>query len=112
MRPSSPTGARCARKGSSENFIPGELAGKLDAEADESVASAMVLAAEVNGPQDDDLDWDAIDRRTVEDAIRLVRRRIFKPSQVGDLKRVRNLQAEWRVLGGFDGDGMYRDLGA
>jgi len=47
---------------------------------------------EVNGPQDDDLDWDAIYWRPVEDDVRRLRRRIFKASQDGDLKRVRNLQ--------------------
>jgi len=48
--------------------------------------------SEVNGPQDDDLDWDAIYWRPVEDDVRRLRRRIFKASQDGDLKRVRNLQ--------------------
>jgi len=47
---------------------------------------------EVNGPQDDDLDWDAIYWRPVEEDVRRLRRRIFKASQEGDLKRVRNLQ--------------------
>lgn len=46
----------------------------------------------VNGPQDDNLDWDAIWWRPVEDDVRRLRRRIFKASQDGDLKRVRNLQ--------------------
>lgn len=56
------------------------LAGKLDAPLG------------VNGPQGDGLDWDAIDWRAVEDDVRRLRRRIFKASQDGDLKRVRNLQ--------------------
>src|SRR3954469_13349162 len=47
---------------------------------------------EVNGPRDDDLDWDAIYWRPVEDDVGRLRRRIFKASQAGDLKRVRNLQ--------------------
>src|SRR3954462_8279309 len=48
---------------------------------------------EVNGPQhDDDLDWDAIYWRPVEDDVRRLRQRIFKASLDGDLKRVRNLQ--------------------
>lgn len=47
---------------------------------------------EVNGPQDDDLDWDAIYWRPVEDDVPRLRQRIFKASQEGDLKRVRNLQ--------------------
>ncbi len=46
----------------------------------------------VNGPRDDDLDWDAILWRPVEEDVRRLRRRIFKASQEGDLKRVRNLQ--------------------
>src|SRR3954454_22553273 len=47
---------------------------------------------EVNGPHDDDSGWDAIYWRPVEDDVRRLRRRIFKASQDGDLKRVRNLQ--------------------
>jgi len=50
------------------------------------------LMAEVNGLHDGDLDWDAISWRPVEDDVRRLRQRIFKASQVGDLKRVRNLQ--------------------
>jgi len=46
----------------------------------------------VNGPQDGDLDWDGIAWRSVEDDVRRLRRRIFKASQEGDLKKVRNLQ--------------------
>src|SRR4029450_12124865 len=46
----------------------------------------------VNGPRDDNLDWDAIWWRPVEDDVGRLRRRIFKASQDGDLKRVRNLQ--------------------
>ena len=46
----------------------------------------------VNGPEDAVFDWDAIDWRTVEDQVRRLRQRIFKASQDGDLKRVRNLQ--------------------
>jgi RNA-directed DNA polymerase len=46
----------------------------------------------VNGPRGDNLDWDAILWRPVEDNVRRLRRRIFEASQDGDLKRVRNLQ--------------------
>jgi RNA-directed DNA polymerase len=46
----------------------------------------------VNGPEDAVFDWDAVDWRMVEDQVRQLRQRIFKASQVGDLKRVRNLQ--------------------
>src|SRR5947199_4885491 len=59
-----------------------EPMGKLDA----------APLGEVNGPEGDILDWDAIDWRAVEDDVRRLRRRIFTASQAGDLKRVRNLQ--------------------
>jgi RNA-directed DNA polymerase len=50
-------------------------------------ADAMAMAAlNVNGPEDDRLDWDAISWRTVEDDVRRLRQRIFKASQAGDLK--------------------------
>jgi RNA-directed DNA polymerase len=54
--------------------------------------SELARPRHVNGPEDDRLDWDAIDWRTVEDDVRRLRQRIFKASQAGDLKRVRNLQ--------------------
>jgi RNA-directed DNA polymerase len=64
---------------------------KLDAMT--MTATAMPDAAVVvNGPEDDHLDWDAIDWRTAEDDVRRLRQRIFTASQAGDLKRVRNLQ--------------------
>lgn len=46
----------------------------------------------LNGPEDNVLDWFAIDWRTMEDGVRRLRQRIFTASQEGDLKRVRNLQ--------------------
>jgi len=46
----------------------------------------------VNGPEDDRLDWDAIRWRAVEDDVRRLRQRIFKATQAGNLKQVRNLQ--------------------
>jgi RNA-directed DNA polymerase len=46
----------------------------------------------VNGPEDDVLDWFAIDWQAAEDDVRRLRQRIFTASQVGDLKRVRSLQ--------------------
>lgn len=67
-------------------------ADKLDAEAADPTASAAGAVVVVNGPHGDDLDWDAIDWRTVEGDVRRLRQRIFKASQDGDLKRVRNLQ--------------------
>ena len=53
---------------------------------------ALATSRHVNGPEDDRLDWDAIDWRTMGDDVRRLRQRIFKASQAGDLKRVRNLQ--------------------
>jgi N-terminal domain of reverse transcriptase len=46
----------------------------------------------VNGPEDEIIDWDALDWRRVEDAVRRLRQRIFTATQEGDLIRVRNLQ--------------------
>ena len=47
---------------------------------------------EVNGPEGEVLDWDAVDWRRVEDDVRRLRQRIFTATQEGDLKKVRNLQ--------------------
>ena len=47
---------------------------------------------EVNGPEGDVVDWDAVDWRRVEDDVRRLRQRIFTATQAGDLKKVRNLQ--------------------
>src|SRR5580692_7127230 len=46
----------------------------------------------VNGPEDEVLDWDAVDWRQVEDDVRRLRQRIFTASKAEDLKKVRNLQ--------------------
>jgi RNA-directed DNA polymerase len=46
----------------------------------------------VNGPEDEVLDWDAVDWRQVQDDVRRLRQRIFTASKAGDLKRVRSLQ--------------------
>ena len=46
----------------------------------------------VNGPEGDVVDWDAVDWRAVEGDVRRLRQRIFTATQVGDLKKVRNLQ--------------------
>ena len=46
----------------------------------------------VNGPEDDVLDWDAVDWRQAGDDVRRLRQRIFTASRAGDLKKVRNLQ--------------------
>ena len=46
----------------------------------------------VNGPEDEVIDWDAVDWRQVEDDVRRLRQRIFTASKAGDLKKVRSLQ--------------------
>jgi len=46
----------------------------------------------VNGPEDDRLNWDAIEWRAQEETVRRLRQRIFKATRDGDLKKVRNLQ--------------------
>ena len=46
----------------------------------------------VNGPEDQDLEWGAVDWRAAEDEVRRLRQRIFTASRDGDHKRVRNLQ--------------------
>ncbi len=46
----------------------------------------------VNGPEDEVLDWDAVDWRACEKRVRRLRQRIFTASRAGDLKKVRNLQ--------------------
>lgn len=65
-----------------------------------TTARADKLDTSVNGPHGDDLgwdlrwdlEWDAVPWHSVEEDVRRLRQRIFKASQVGDLKRVRNLQ--------------------
>jgi RNA-directed DNA polymerase len=54
--------------------------------------ATATAALDVNGPEDVDLDWDAVDWRFHEEQVRRLRQRIFKATQGGDLKRVRNLQ--------------------
>ena len=44
-----------------------------------------------NGPRDP-IDWDAIVWREQEDRVQRLRQRIFKATQAGDHKQVRNLQ--------------------
>ena len=46
----------------------------------------------VNGPEDDVLDWDAVDWRQAGDDVRRLRQRIFTASRAGDLKTARNLR--------------------
>ena len=56
---------------------------KLDTEA---------VTADVNGPADVLVAWDAVDWRAAEEDVGRLRQRIFTASKAGDLKRVRNLQ--------------------
>jgi RNA-directed DNA polymerase len=60
-------------------------------------ALAMAALDEVNGPEDqardqDAIRWDAIDWRACEGEVRRLRQRIFKAAQEQDWPRVRNLQ--------------------
>ncbi|MFE7803064.1 group II intron reverse transcriptase/maturase [Nocardia sp. NPDC057440] len=70
-----------------------ELKDKLDTTS-QLVTTAFVAAVDevtvVNGPEG--FDWDAVRWRRTEDEVRRLRQRIFKASQAGDLKKVRNLQ--------------------
>lgn len=69
--------------------------GKLDATATLDATELDEVAAAggvVNGPEDEPLDWDAIQWRHAEENVRRLRQRIFAASRAGDLKRVRNLQ--------------------
>jgi RNA-directed DNA polymerase len=56
---------------------------KLDTEA---------VTADVNGPGDVLVEWDAVNWRAAEEDVGRLRQRIFTASKAGDLKRVRNLQ--------------------
>jgi RNA-directed DNA polymerase len=72
-------------------YKPLEPKDKLDAMTGYAFAMAMATLG-VNGPEDDRLDWDAIDWRSCEDNVRRLRQRIFKAAREGDLAKVRNLQ--------------------
>lgn len=58
----------------------------------EATASVAASAPAVNGPEDGLLDWHGIDWAKCEENVRRLRQRIFKATQEGDLKKVRNLQ--------------------
>ena len=60
-------------------------------------ALAMAALDEVNGPEDqardqDAIRWDAIDWRACEGEVRRLRQRIFKAAREQDWPKVRNLQ--------------------
>jgi RNA-directed DNA polymerase len=62
---------------------------------DMATALAATMAdttGNVNGPEGEVFDWAAIDWPTHEDNVGRLRQRIFKATQAGDLKQVRNLQ--------------------
>ncbi len=71
--------------------------GKLGATTRDATTAVIDIAAfdaggdVVNGPEDL-LDWEAIDWRDQEEQVQRLRQRIFKATQVGDHKQVRNLQ--------------------
>jgi RNA-directed DNA polymerase len=60
--------------------------------ADEAANAASSAVNMVNGPEGLDWTWDAVDWRHAEEQVRRLRQRIFKATQKGDLKKVRNLQ--------------------
>ena len=72
-----------------------EPKGKLDTMATQTTGGAQATTADVgvvNGPEDESLDWHAVDWRAAWEDVRRLRQRIFTASRVGDLKRVRSLQ--------------------
>jgi len=69
-----------------------EPKGKLDAMTTGQAAKSVGGDVVVNGPEDQTLDWHAVDWHAAQENVRRLRQRIFTASQAGDLKRVRNLQ--------------------
>jgi RNA-directed DNA polymerase len=65
---------------------------KLDATASSTATTVADVRGVVNGPEDELLDWDAVEWRLVEGDVGRLRQRIFAASKAGDLKKVRNLQ--------------------
>ena len=63
-----------------------EPKGKLDTMATQTTGGAqatMSVVAVVNGPEDEPLDWHAVDWRAAEEDVRRLRQRIFTASRVG-----------------------------
>jgi RNA-directed DNA polymerase len=69
-----------------------EPKGKLHAMATRQAVKSAGGDVVVNGPEDQILDWHAVDWHAAQENLRRLRQRIFTASQAGDLKRVRNLQ--------------------
>jgi RNA-directed DNA polymerase len=67
-------------------------AGQVGRRASRDAAKVADGGAAVNGPEDETLEWLAVDWRAAEENVRRLRQRIFAASQAGDLKKVRNLQ--------------------
>jgi RNA-directed DNA polymerase len=61
-------------------------------EPTDKLGAATAPVGVVNGPEDESLDWLAVDWRAVEVNVRRLRQRIFTASKAGDLARVRRLQ--------------------
>jgi RNA-directed DNA polymerase len=57
-----------------------------------SIPAVATGTLTVNGPEDEALDWDAIDWRAHEGHVRRLRRRIFKATQEQDWAKLRSLQ--------------------
>src|SRR5665811_2042153 len=69
-----------------------EPKGKLDAMTTRQAVKSAGGDVVVNGPEDQTLDWHAVDWHAAQENVRRLRQRIFTASQAGDLKKVRNLQ--------------------
>lgn len=64
----------------------------MDATATLDTTAVAVTGAAANGPEDEPLDWGAVQWRHAEQNVRRLRQRIFTATRAGDLKKVRNLQ--------------------
>ena len=64
-----------------------EPKGKLDAMTTRQAAKSAGSDVVVNGPEDQTLDWHAVDWHAAQENVRRLRQRIFTASQAGDLKK-------------------------
>ena len=62
----------------------------LKASTDTVVADDLVV---VNGPEDEPVEWDAVDWRAAEEDVRRLRQRIFAATRAEDWKTVRNCRS-------------------